>query len=151
MFFSSSSLTQREAARVDVHLGEAQVFEWPGQGKGSLHGDVTEQVRLLTALLQLVGGVVQHLLVPVTHLLHFDAVDLRSQTDELPSQAVVLQLHFPLEGQGRDGECRSVIISERESANIWISHNALNIGIDLSSTGREKNEVSMTSNLTMRS
>lgn len=36
--------TQRKAPGVNVHLGEAEVFEWSGEGKGGLHGDVTQQV-----------------------------------------------------------------------------------------------------------
>lgn len=76
-------LTEGEASEVNVHLGEAKVFEGGGEGEGSLHGDVTEQVRLLATLLQLVGGVVQHLLVAVTHLLHLQPVDLHTQADQL--------------------------------------------------------------------
>lgn len=87
-------LTEGEASEVNVHLGEAKVFEGGGEGEGSLHGDVTEQVRLLATLLQLVGGVVQHLLVAVTHLLHLQPVDLHTQADQLPSQTVVLEPHL---------------------------------------------------------
>lgn len=72
------------------------MFERGGQSEGGLHGDVTQQVRLLTALLQLVRGVVQHLLVAVAHLLHFQPVDLPAQADQLTGQAVVLNLHLPL-------------------------------------------------------
>lgn len=88
-------LAEGEASGVDVHLGEAQVFEGGGQGEGGLHGDVAQQVGLLAALLQLVGGVVQHLLVPVADLLHLQPVDLPPQADELTGQAVVLDLHLP--------------------------------------------------------
>lgn len=40
----AAALTQREASGVDVHLGEPYVLERGGQGKGRLHGDVTQQV-----------------------------------------------------------------------------------------------------------
>lgn len=94
-------LTQREASGVDVHLGEAQVLERGGQGECGLHGDVAQQVRLLAALLQLVRRVVQHLLVSVAHLLHFQPVDLPAQVDQLAGQAVVLDLHLPLSMRSR--------------------------------------------------
>lgn len=93
---TGGDLAQREASGVDVHLGETQVFERRGQGEGSLHGDVAQQVGLLAALLQLVRGVVQHLFVTVAHLLHLEPVDLPTQTDQLPGQAVVLDLHVSL-------------------------------------------------------
>lgn len=96
------ALTQREASGVDVHLGEAQVLERRGEGECGLQGDVAEQVRLLVALLQLVRGVVQHLLVPVAHLLHLEPVDLGAQVDELAGQAVVLDLHLPLSDRSGD-------------------------------------------------
>lgn len=91
-----SGLTQGEAPGVDVHLGETQVFEGGGQGEGCLHGDVTQQIRLFLALLQLVRRVVQHLLVPVADLLHLQPVDLPTQADQLAGQAVILDLHLPL-------------------------------------------------------
>lgn len=72
------------------------MFERRGQSEGRLHGDVTEQVGLLAALLQLVRGVVQHLFVAVAHLLHLQPVDLPAQADQLPGQDVVLDLHLPL-------------------------------------------------------
>jgi len=81
------------------------MFERRGQSEGGLHGDVAQQVRLLAALLQLVRGVVQHLLVALAHLLHFEPVDLAAQADQLPGQAVVLDLHVPLE-EGSMGEGR---------------------------------------------
>lgn len=93
---TGGDLAQREASGVDVHLGETQVFERRGQGEGSLHGDVAQQVGLLAALLQLVRGVVQHLFVAVAHLLHLEPVDLPAQADQLPGQAVVLDLHVSL-------------------------------------------------------
>lgn len=95
-------LAQGEASGVDVHLGEAQMFERGGQGESCLHGDVAQQVGLLPALLQLVGGVVQHLLVAVAHLLHLQPVDLPAQADELAGQAVILDLHLPLWIQKQD-------------------------------------------------
>lgn len=91
-----AGLTQGEAPGVDVHLGEAQVFERGGQGESCLHGDVAQQIRLFPALLQLVRGVVQHLLVPVANLLHLQPVDLPAQADQLAGQAVILDLHLPL-------------------------------------------------------
>lgn len=93
---AEAHLAQGEASGVDVHLGEAQMFERGGQGESCLHGDVTQQVGLLPALLQLVGGVVQHFLVAVAHLLHLQPVDLPAQADELAGQAVILDLHLPL-------------------------------------------------------
>lgn len=124
-------LTQREASGVDVHLGEAQVFQRGGQGEGGLHGDVAQQVRLLAALLQLVCGVVQHLLVPVAHLLHFQPVDLPAQTNQLTGQTVVLHLHLPLrtEQGGMKGvrlSCwgggveEKVLVSVRKYVETWI-------------------------------
>lgn len=41
---AEAHLAQGEASGVDVHLGEAQVFERGGQGESCLHGDVTQQV-----------------------------------------------------------------------------------------------------------
>lgn len=72
------------------------MFQRGGQSEGSLHGDITQQIRLLATLLQLVGGVVQHLLVAVAHLLHFQPMDLPAQADQLTGQTVVLNLHLPL-------------------------------------------------------
>ena len=94
-------LTQRETPGVDVHLGQPQVFQRGGQSKCGLHGDVTQKVRLLLALLQLIRRIVQHLLVSVTDLLHFQPVDLHTQTDQLTGQTVVLDLHLPLEKEQR--------------------------------------------------
>ncbi|TNN83126.1 hypothetical protein EYF80_006733 [Liparis tanakae] len=45
-----------------------------------------------------------HLLVALAHLLHFEPVDLAAQADQLPGQAVVLDLHVPLEEGGGGGE-----------------------------------------------
>lgn len=72
------------------------MFERGGQSEGSFHRDVTQQVRFLTALLQLIRCIVQHLLMAVTHLLHFEPVNLCTQADQLTGQAVVLNLHLPL-------------------------------------------------------
>lgn len=104
----TSGSAQREPPGVDVHLGEAQVLQRHGESEGRLHGDVAQQVQLLPALLQLVGGVVQHLLVAVAHLLHFQPVDLPAQADQLAGQTVVLHLHLPLWGGERaKGTCMS--------------------------------------------
>lgn len=98
------------------------MFEWGGQSEGSLHRDVTQQVRFLAALLQLVRCIVQHLLVAVAHLLHFQPVDLPTQVDQLAGQTVVLNLHLPLrverlEGWGR-GVGENVSITEKPE-NVW--------------------------------
>lgn len=77
------------------------MFERGGQSEGCLHGDVAQQVRLLTALLQLVRCVVQHLLMAIAHLLHFQSVDLPTQADQLTGQTVVLKLHLSLRGKQR--------------------------------------------------
>lgn len=84
------------------------MFERGGQSESGLHGDVTQQIRLLATLLQLVGGVVQHLLVAVAHLLHFQPVDLAAETDQLTGQKVVLDLHLPLREQGEQMKRQSV-------------------------------------------
>lgn len=72
------------------------MFQWGGHSKGGFHGDVTQQVGILFTLLQLIRGIIQHLFVTVTHLLHFQPVDLPPQAYQLTRKAVILHLHLSL-------------------------------------------------------
>lgn len=76
------------------------MFQWGGQSKGGFHGDVTQQIGLLAALLQLIRRIVQHFFVALTHLLYFQLVDLPTKMDQLTGQMVVLVLHLPLKREG---------------------------------------------------
>lgn len=105
------SSAQREPARVDVHLGDPDELERRGEAEGVDKGEITEEIRQLVPLLQLIRGVVEHALVEVAGLLDLQLVDVAAEAHQLPGQLLVLQAHFCLEhtterGEGREDQQR---------------------------------------------
>lgn len=92
-------LAEREAAGVNVHLGDAN--EPQRRREPESRGDRTleQQVRQLVALLEAKGGVVEHAAVQVTRLLDLQLVDVAAEPHELPRQLLVLHAHVRLRGE----------------------------------------------------
>lgn len=97
------TLTKREAAGIDVHFCHANELEWGGKAEGRCEGAITEEVRELVPLFQLIGGIIQHPPVEVAGLLDLEFVDVTAQAHKLPSQLLVLETHFHLEHKNRKG------------------------------------------------
>lgn len=97
------TLTKREAAGIDVHFCHAYELEWGGEAEGRNEGAITEEVRELIPLFQLIGGIIQHSPVEVAGLLDLEFVDVTAQAHKLPSQLLVLETHFHLEHKNRKG------------------------------------------------
>lgn len=98
---------EREAARVNVHLGDADEPQRRRESESRSGRTLEQQVRQLVALLQAKGGVVEHASVQVTRLLNLQLVDVAAEPHELPGQLLVLQAHFRLrggEGDRRTGD-----------------------------------------------
>lgn len=96
---------EREAARVNVHLGDADEPQRRRESESRSGRTLEQQVRQLVALLQAKGGVVEHASVQVTRLLNLQLVDVAAEPHELPGQLLVLQAHFRLRG-GRETDRR---------------------------------------------
>lgn len=101
-------LAEREAAGVNVHLGDAD--EPQRRREPESRGDWTleQQVRQLVALLEAKGGVVEHAAVQVTRLLDLQLVDVAAEPHELPRQLLVLHAHVCLRG----GKQNSAVLSK---------------------------------------
>lgn len=96
----SLPLAERETARVNVHLGDA---DEPQRGReAEPRGDrtLTQQVRQLVPLLEAEGGVVEHPAMQVARLLYLQLVDVAPEPHELPRQLLVLQAHVCLMERG---------------------------------------------------
>lgn len=91
-------LAEREAARVDVHLGDPDESERGGQAQARGDRALAQQVRQLVALLEAKGGVVEHAAMRVARLLDLQLVDVVSEPHELLRQLLILQAHVCLQG-----------------------------------------------------
>lgn len=102
--FCARPLAERETARVNVHLGDADEPQGGREAESWGDGTLERQVRQLVPLLQAEGGVVEHAAVQVTSLLYLQLVDVAPEPHELPRQLLVLQAHVGL--MERDGTDR---------------------------------------------
>lgn len=92
----SLPLAQREATRVDVHLGDADEPQWGREAEARGHWAFTQQVGQLVPLLETKGGIVEHPAMQVARLLNLKLVDVVPEPHELPRQLLVLQPHVCL-------------------------------------------------------
>lgn len=113
---------EREAARVNVHLGDADEPQRRRESESRSGRTLEQQVRQLVALLQAKGGVVEHASVQVTRLLNLQLVDVAAEPHELPGQLLVLQAHVRLRGgretDGRTGDRQKVTFSTGVSVSL---------------------------------
>lgn len=93
---ASLQLAEREAARVNVHLGDANEPQWGREAEARGDGAFAQQVRQLVPFLEAEGGVVEHAAVQVARLLDLQLVDVAPEPHELPRQLLVLQAHVRL-------------------------------------------------------
>ncbi len=101
-FRQAVPLAERETARVNVHLGDADESQRGREAEPRGDRTFTQQVRQLVPLLEAEGGVVEHPAMQVARLLYLQLVDVAPEPHELPRQLLVLQAHVCL--MERDGK-----------------------------------------------
>lgn len=98
MYFLFQPSAEREAAGVNVHLGDTDEAQRRRESQSRGGRALEQQVRQLVTLLQAKGGVVEHASVQLTRLLNLQLVDVAAELHELPGELLVLQAHVRLGG-----------------------------------------------------
>lgn len=106
-------LAERETARVNVHLGDADEPQRGRESEPWSDRTLKQQVRQLVLLLKAKGGVVEHPTVQVTRVLYLQLVDVAPEPHELPRQLLVLQAHVCLMERDRKQWCSNSLLIYR--------------------------------------